>query len=371
MLAFAAQFSGVLVAGTDNNRMIQNPVTDDAIRAALDSVLTSSELPALGGAIVTSNGLVGIAAVGTRKRGVDAPVTTADEWHLGSDTKAMTAVIAAKLVEQKKLNWNSTLGAIFPALAGESPSDFASITLLQLLSHHSGLPENINWHQSIFTGPLIEQRRRVVEQASKVKLLSTPGSQFQYSNLGYVIVGAIEEQVTGRPWEDLVTEIIFKPLGMSSAGFGGTGTPGKLDQPWGHTADGKPVATNGSMTDNPPVMGPAGRVHCSLRDWGKFIADQLGGELGEPALLTQESYKKLHEPPYGGDYALGWLVAQRPWGGGTVYTHAGSNTMNYAVAWVAPKRDFAVLVTSNQGGPAAVKGCDEAAAALIRLLLKK
>ena len=158
---------------------------------------------------------------------------------------------------------------------------------------------------------------------------------------------------------------------MKSAGFSGSGTPGKIDQPWSHTADGKPIEINGPDADNPPVMGPAGRVHCSIADWAKFIVDQLRGEQGEKALLKPETYKKLHTPPFGGSYALGWGALERPWGGGTVLTHAGSNNMNYAVVWIAPKRDFAVLVCTNQGGPAAQKACDEAAAALIGMHLKK
>jgi hypothetical protein len=78
-------------------------------------------------------------------------------------------------------------------------------------------------------------------------------------------------------------------------------------------------------------------------------------------------YTRLHTAPFGGDYAFGWIVTERPWAGGTVYTHAGSNSMNLAVAWVAPLRDMAVLVTTNQGGSAAAKGADEASAALIEL----
>jgi hypothetical protein len=65
---------------------------------------------------------------------------------------------------------------------------------------------------------------------------------------------------------------------------------------------------------------------------------------------------------------MGWLVTERPWGGGRVLTHAGSNTMNYAVAWLAPRRDFAVLAATNLGGNKAASACDEAAAALIGLV---
>jgi hypothetical protein len=65
---------------------------------------------------------------------------------------------------------------------------------------------------------------------------------------------------------------------------------------------------------------------------------------------------------------LGWIVTERKWGGGKVLTHNGSNTMNYSVAWVAPKRKFAVLVCTNQGGEEAAKACDEAAGTLIRVV---
>jgi len=154
---------------------------------------------------------------------------------------------------------------------------------------------------------------------------------------------------------------------MTSVGFGGLGTPGKIDQPWGHGANGQPVPRNGPAVDNPPVMGPAGRVHCTLEDWARFVADQLRGAQGASTLLGPATCKALHTPPFGGEYALGWIVTKRAWGGGTVWNHAGSNTMNFANVWVAPKRDFAVIICVNQGGDAAFSATDAAAAALIQL----
>ena len=146
------------------------------------------------------------------------------------------------------------------------------------------------------------------------------------------------EKAGDAPWEDLMRSLIFEPLGMKNVGYGGVGTPGQIDQPWGHMPDGKPAAGNGPDVDNPPVLGLAGRVHCSMEDWALFIADLLRGARGEKALLKPESYQKLHAPPFGGNYALGWLVVEREWGCGPVLTHAGSNTMNMAVAWLAPRR---------------------------------
>ena len=92
----------------------------------------------------------------------------------------------------------------------------------------------------------------------------------------------------------------------------------------------------------------------------------MKGARGERALLRPYTYKKLHTPVADGDYALGWIVTQRDWGGGAVLTHAGSNTLNYCVVWMAPRVDFAVLVCTNQGGDRAAKATDEVASALIR-----
>ena len=136
-------------------------------------------------------------------------------------------------------------------------------------------------------------------------------------------------------------EIVFTPLGMTTCGFGGVGTPGTIDQPWPHTANGAPTASNGPATDNAAVLGPAGTVHCSIADWSKFIADQLRGERGGGSLVKMDTYKTLHTPRFGGSYAFGWGVTSRVWAGGTVLQHSGSNTMNFCVVWVAPLRDVA------------------------------
>jgi len=267
-------------------------------------------------------------------------------------------------VESDKLKWDSTLAAVFPDAAGFKKSQLAGVTLTNLLSHRAGLPANLKWAN-------MKDRDEVLMEAAGLKLLSAPGEKFEYSNLGYVLAGHMIERVLNNTWENLMRERIFKPLGMSGAGFGGTGTIGKIDQPWPHLANGKPTKTNGPAVDNPAVIGPAGTVHASLGDWGKFVADQLAGENGGGRLLKPETYHRLHTPVPGGTHALGWGVTQRGWGGGEVLTHSGSNTMNKSVAWLAPKKDFAVLICTNQGGDDTTKACDEAAAALIRAHTKE
>jgi CubicO group peptidase (beta-lactamase class C family) len=331
---------------------------DPELAALLGRIRGQYDLPAMGGAIVDSTSVRAKAVVGVRKKGADAAATVDDLWHMGSDTKAMTATMIAALAEQGKLSWDTTVASVFPDM--HLPAEVGAISLLELLSHRAGLPHDTEWREISRTGSLVQQRRVAVGRLSSVKLLSKPGSTYSYSNWGYVVAGAMAERVTGKSYEELMGEIVFGPLQMQSVGYGAAGTPGETDQPWAHTSGGEPI-----QDDNPLVMAPAGCVHCSLGDWGRFISDQLRGSEGKPALLKPESYVRLQSAPFGGNYAMGWLVLDRPWGGGRVFTHTGSNTMNMAVVWMAPARDFAVLVVCNQGGRD--KACDDAASGLISL----
>ncbi len=146
---------------------------------------------------------------------------------------------------------------------------------------------------------------------------------------------------------------------MDSAGFGGLGTPGLLDQPWPHQGNGTPGPVNGPAADNPPIMAPAGEVHCSLPDWVKFLTDQLRGGEGKPALLPLSYYHaaqgKISDCGSEGKYyGYGWIVAGD---GDTKFVeHNGSNGTNYAFCHLEPGKDvdvgFAVCTNMGPDGPA-------------------
>jgi hypothetical protein len=115
-------------------------------------------------------------------------------------------------------------------------------------------------------------------------------------------------------------------------------------------------------------MGPAATVHCSVPDWAKFAALHLAGERGDSKLLKPATLRTLHIPPRSCEYAGGWNVLERSWAGGTALNHNGSNTSWFATIWIAPARNFAILVATNQGDKQAEKANDEAVGALIKAL---
>src|SRR5262249_38082107 len=167
-----------------------------------------------------------------------------------------------------------------------------------------------------------------------------------YANSNYIVAGAIAERLLNGEYETLVVDQLLRPLGITSVGFGAAGTPGKVDQPWGHTvnAAGRRVrGPPGPDSDNPPIYGPAGRVQLPLADWATWIRTVLRASRGAPSPWSAATAKALVTPAVQLDsltsYAFGWLVTKRDWAGpgGLALTHAGSNTANFCVAWIAPE----------------------------------
>lgn len=338
--------------------------TDKKLADLLEPIRKRNDVPALAVGVISSQGLKYVAAVGVRKRGDKTPVTTGDLFHLGSDTKAMTATLIATLVEAKKLRWNLTLAEAFPQLKATMAKDVGGISLEHLLTHRAGLPANApgGWWKYAGKTSVDAQRRKCVAEVVKLKLNSKPGTKYVYSNLGYVIAAAMAERVTKKPWEKLIVERVFKPLKMKQYGFGPVGSVKNVQQPWPHNAKGVAFPPS-KYTDNPPIVGPAGRVHTTIADWSKFLADQLRGAGGKDGLLKVATYKKLHTPQEGHIYVMGgWLA----FSGGQVLAHDGSNTYNYCTAFLIPKADIAVVVLCNQGGSKGQAACGQAVNAVLR-----
>lgn len=364
-------FTGALHAGQTQ------PVSLDAV---LEQIRATNDLPALAAAVVLHGETVGLGAVGLRKIGSPQRVTMDDTWHIGSCTKSMTAVLAAMLVEKGQWRWDTTLADMFPDLAPQMQAEWRGVTLEELLTQHGGVPHELD--ENGLTGrlwqraglPPVEQREYLTRDLlTREKPVAPPGTRYIYANAGYVLVGHAIETALGKPWEEVVRERLFGPLGMDSAGFGPPAAVGEINEPWGHVLDPdgtlKPIPP-GLRADNPPVYGPAGTVHCSIGDLAKYAAFQVRGARGQGALLKPETFKNLYVPFGNDDYACGWFVTRRSWGG-KVLTHNGTNKMNYTVIWLAPEKDFAVVVCTNLGGDHAEKAIDTAAWALIQQFLVK
>jgi D-alanyl-D-alanine carboxypeptidase len=277
----------------------------------------------------------------------------------------MTAALAGIFVNEGNLSWDKKILDLMPDLISDVSPGFELVTIGDLLSHRAGLPENLCWREISQRGSVLDQRRSSIRLALKNPPYSL--GEFQYSNTGYVLIASILEHISGKSWEMLIQDRLLRPLGMRSAGFGGVGIHGIVDQPWSHLDNGQPSPINGPLMDNPPILAPAGGIHCSMTDWIKFLSDQLRGARCMTALLSRNIYSAMQAPVDDGTYGYGWLVVERSWASGIALTHSGSNTVNYAVCWLAPKMNFGFVVCCNQGGDTARKHCDLAGSIMIIL----
>jgi CubicO group peptidase (beta-lactamase class C family) len=350
--------SDVGVAGDGNLSEVLEP-----IRAAWD-------VPSLAALMIVQGQVLETAAVGRRSLSSSERVTTQDLWHFGDLTKSMTATLAGVLVEDGILDWTTTVEQAMPDVAAVIRVEYQDVRLEELLSHTSGLGNDITgtnwWSQLPHSDPLPDQRVALSTELMQNQA-GAPRGEFLYSNAGYVVAGAMIERVTGEQWEDLVVTRVFNPLGMFTASFGAPGRAGSFLQPWGHALENgtySPVAP-GPDADSPEVLGPAGTVHMSMADFARYAAAHIAGARGVDGLVTAETFARLHQQTPGTAAGLGWFLAVRVWANGVALHHEGSNQLWYADTWLAANRDFGVLTVTNAGGDRAFEATQATVDALV------
>lgn len=310
----------------------------------LAEIRARSGAPAMMVGVDRRGGARTILADGVRAAGKAEAVTPADAWHLGSIGKSMTATLVARLVEAGAFAWTDTVGAVLGAPVATAP--FRDATLLHLLSHRAGLIANLPITQFLqlerqSDDPRAE-RAKFIDFAAKAKPVGPLGGQMVYSNVGFVVAGAMVEARAGLSWEAAMRREVFEPLGLTSAGFGAPAGPNPLGHSkamFGQARKPHLGGVEGGTNDNPAAMGPAGRIHMTPAD----LLTYLAAHRDRTPFLKAETWATLHSPPFGGDYALGWVV--RPDG----LWHNGSNTLWYAEVRFDPQAGIAVCAAANDG----------------------
>ena len=339
----------------------------------VERVRDEHDVPALAVAAMDEGKLVAIGASGLRNVHKKKVVTCDDVWLLSSCTKSMTASVAAMLVEEELIRWDSTLAEIFPDQLEKMDEDWQQVTLEQLLVHRGGAPHDPPadlWKEALKRhGTPTEQREAFVQGLLALPPTHKPGSRWIYSDSGYAIAGVMLERVSGKAFEDLLRTRIFEPLGLKSAGFGAPVNAGKNDQPWGHRGYESPFTPvpPGPDADDPPAIAPAATVHMAIADFARYAQWHVEGARGTGRLLRAASFKKLHTPPDGQEYAMGWAVTKRKWAGGVSLMHNGQNTMFYAVMWLGPGENTCFVAACNADCQDAQDACDDA----IRILINE
>ncbi len=268
-----------------------------------DSIRKLYNIPELGYAVVSSTEVLELATIGVKKVNTTLAAEADDKFRIGSNTKAITGFIAAELVRQKKINWDTKFFDLFPELKAKSNRSYHNLTLLNLLSFRTKLyPYTYTYSeptQEQFPGSYEDQRYQFTAWFFRQKPIKSKKS-INFSNLGYIAAGEMLEKVSGKSYKDLVKELGFQ-LGINF----GFGNPNSIDtlQPWGHDKDLNPeVPFNNYKLE---WLLAAGNINVSLPDYVKFIQLQLIGLSGRSEFLTKEEFNFLH---FGLErFSVGWF----------------------------------------------------------------
>jgi len=212
------------------------------VQAAVESLLNDAreryELPAIAAVVVKADSVLSTVAIGVRRAGYADPVMPTDRFHIGSNGKAMTSTVIARLIEQGVLTWDTRPVDIFPELGPAVHDGFREVTLQQLLGHRAGLPPYM-------TPKSMRSAERRVDNAGSPRaqrrafatwlLQQAPDAAANtdhYSNAGYSIAASMAEAAADEPWESLLESRLAKPLKITLW----RGQPARTDpaQPWGH-----------------------------------------------------------------------------------------------------------------------------------------
>ena len=322
----------------------------------LDETLAGLQAPGLRVMVVRDGQVRLDEARGIRLAGRESSLSTNDRFHLGSNTKAMTALMVAKLIDEGLLDWGTTLSELFPEF--EMLPLYAGVTVHDLIRHEGGFPgylarSNRKLWNALWDGrddDPVQTRGTLTRELLMTKPAAKHG-EYLYSNSGYLVLASALEVRLGTSWESLIEQHVFRPLKINGCGVGAPAQDETLPpmQPWGHrmltSGELKPMKP-GPIADNPPALAPAGGVHCDFKSWLEFLTVYLSPD-GETSLIKPATLQTLIAPSEGGRYGGGWRRVYREWGDGLVLYHAGTNKRFYSVAWLAPDKRSAVMVSTN------------------------
>jgi CubicO group peptidase (beta-lactamase class C family) len=280
-----------------------------------------------------------------------AAITAETTFSVGSLNKMFTAVAIGQLVDAGKLRFDDPLGR----RVGGLPPALAKVTLHQLLTHTSGAG---NYFVSKNRGVIASARTAadLVPLIAAEPLQFEPGSKQAYSNSGFVLLGAVVEQVTGQTYESYVSENIFKPAGMGATSLRrgpSTATPmTRMDPATGERS--------GDLRPSPmsPAFGsPAGSAFSTVADLARFADALMANRLTRPETTrTLTSLKVAPEPGAAGSrggYAYGFTVSGE--GDDLRIGHGGGSGGVNAELAIYPARSLVVAVLANRDPPAATR----------------
>jgi CubicO group peptidase (beta-lactamase class C family) len=270
------------------------------VLAKFDAYAESSRqrwgVPGMAVAVIQGKTMAFSKGYGVRVRGEPAPVDTSTVFQIGSISKSFTATVMGTLVDEGKTTFEDRVIDRYPGFQMYDPWVTREFMIWDLMAQHSGMAPyagdsaiSIGFTRQDFIGGL-----------RHLKPVSSFRSEFAYVNNLWLVVAALQEALTGRKWEDLVAERVFRPLGMTSATTSAKGLLEGANAALPHVlVGGVPTPTRADFWDIEAVytLAPAGGINASVVDMASYVIAHLNrGAFRDKVLLKPETARWLHEP---------------------------------------------------------------------------
>jgi CubicO group peptidase (beta-lactamase class C family) len=332
----------------------------------VESIMKEFTVPGVAIAIVKDGKPVVTKGYGVRSIGKPDRVDARTNFGIASNTKIFTATALGLLVEEGEIEWDAPVIRYMPAFAMYDPFVTRELTVRDLLVHRSGLGlgagDLLWWPESTYDRKEIVQRLRYIKPATSFR------SAYAYDNVLYTVAGELIEAVSGKRWEDFVTERILRPVGMtgSTVLHSAAGTSGNIA--------GTHAFVDGVLKPVPPMTSdntnPAGGINSSAEDMAKWLIVQLdsgrlpdGKQLFRPTTTRQlwtivtpqnpgnPAPELVAHRTWVAGYALGLGV--RSYRGRQMLTHTGGLPGYLSKVTMLPDLKLGIAVLTNQESGAA------------------
>lgn len=289
------------------------------------------------------------AGLGVARAGEVSPFTPATVTYLCSLTKTFTATAAVMLSKAGKLDLNARIKDLIPYFQVSDHTATQSARVIDLFHHHTGWYSE---HGFDAVGESGEPLDRALLQAHYLPQLIPFNQAWLYNNTNLVFASRVIEVAAGKPYEEVISELLLQPLGMTSSGFFYDASAPSGDFAWGHPAiygDDTSKLTP-QFTQIPRAASGAGALTSTLADMLKYARFQLDGlDEHDNVLMSREALDYAHAPavdaPTGGKTGVTWFVDEIS--GVRDVHHMGSFTGYRTWLELIPERDFAIVVLTN------------------------
>ena len=328
----------------------------------IQNAMQSWDCPGVAIAVIRGEQILYQSVHGWRDVENQLPITAGTRFAMASCTKSFTAMSAALLVDEGKLEWDKPVREYMPEFILDDPYVTQHITVRDMLSHRTGLPRHdfSAWRLDI-------SRAEFVKRMRHFKFNLSFREKFQYNNLMYYAAGHLVEKIAGQKWEDFIQARIFKPLGMTASNF-------KPEPPIegqftarGYRVDRDPEGAAKGLVNMPFGLhtelspGAAGALFSTLADLTQWLKVHVNeGRVGDFQLVSPDNLKQMHLPqmiiPGGGinealmgntisAYGMGWFI--EPYRGYTLISHGGDVEGHSLVIGFVPQDKIGIIALTN------------------------